>query len=237
MPAGTPRTCDGPPESVSAAPPSGGRPAYLRGLRRRADTAGPPPPDSCRGSRAPERMRPGRQRDGACARPDAGERPSPPRTHRHRRLRSQRSKGFRQEGGASSGPENAQAGAKVWRRRSAHAGPSHRQKSSACVSAGGPRAKKRRKARRQRERTQLPGPRQPARPRHCATYSERSCWHCSSAVHASAASTQRFPSVELADPGEGRAGCSPLCLVLHIPHPGIWRGPQIPKPKGRECGP
>lgn len=169
-------------------------------------------------------MRPGRQRDGACARPDAGERPSPPRTHRHRRLRSQRSKGFRQEGGASWGPENAQAGANVWRRRSAHAGPSHPQKSSACVSAGGPRAKKRRRARRQRERTQLPGPRQPARPRHCATYSERSCWHCSSAVHASAASTQRFPSVELADPGEGRAGCSPLCLVLHIPHPGIWRG-------------
>lgn len=214
MPAGTPRACDGRPESASAAPPSRGRPAYLRGLRRRADNADPAPPGSCRGSRARERRRPGRQGDGACARPDAGERPSPPRTHRHRRLRSQRSRGFRQEGGAGPGPENAQAGAKVWRRRSAHAGPSHPQKSSACVSAGGPRAKKRRRARRQRERTQPPDPGQPpgaARPRHRATYSERSCWHCSSAVHASAASTQRFPLVEHADPGEGQAGCSLSC--------------------------
>lgn len=78
---GPPRACDGRPESVSAARPARGRPAYLRGLRRREDNAGHPPPGSHRGSRARERTRPGRQGDGACARPDAGERPSPPRTH------------------------------------------------------------------------------------------------------------------------------------------------------------
>lgn len=103
-------------------------------------------------------------------------RPRPPRPHPHpvpcsrphlqTRLCSQASKGTRQEGGAGPGPEKAQAGTKVWRRRSAHAVLPHGQKSNAWVSAGGPRAKKRRRARRQRARGQPPGV---AGPRHCAT--------------------------------------------------------------------
>lgn len=231
MPTGTPgRVMEVP---WSAAQPAGAHPLYLRGLRRLAGNACPPPQGSRRGSRVPERTKPGRQGDGACKCREGGEQPSPPRTHLHRRLRSQRSRGFRQEGGAGPGPAKAQAGAKVWRRRSAHAGPSHPQKSSACVSAGGPRPKKRRRARRQRERTQSPGPVQTpgaGRPRHRATYSERSCWHVGSAVHASAASTQRFTPVESADPGEGRADYSPPCSVHPIPHPRIV---GVPKPKGR----
>lgn len=135
------------------------------------------------------------------ARP-AGPAPSWPRPRPHLQtpLCSQVSKGARQEGGARPGREKAQAGTKVWRRRSAHTGSPQGQKSSACVSAGGPRAKKRRKARRQRARGH--GPPAPP-PRHCATYSVRSCWHRASAVHASAASTHRFRAAELVDPSGG----------------------------------
>lgn len=224
MPAGDPpgRVTGAPSLSPPPGPPEAAQPTYevcigaktTRATRLRAAIAG--------AGRGSARGLEGKETGPARARTRVSGPARPARTHRHRRLRSQRSRGSRQEGGADPGPENAQAGAKVWRRRSAHAGPSQPQKSSACVSAGGPRAKKRRRARRQRERTQPPGPGQPpgaARPRHRATYSERSCWHRSSAVHASAASTQRFPSVKVADPGEGRAGCSPPCSVLHSPHP------------------
>lgn len=120
--------------------------------------------------------------------------------HLQTRLLSQASLGARQEGGSPPSPEKAQAGTKVWRRRSAHAGLVQGQKSSAWVSACGPREKKRRRARWQREREHLPCA---TRPRHCATYSVRSRWHSALAVHASAASTQRFPAAELADPGGG----------------------------------
>lgn len=135
------------------------------------------------------------------------------------RLCSQASKGPRQEGGARPGPEKAQEGTKVWRRRSAHAGPPQGQKSSAWVSAGGPRAKKWRRARRQRARGQPPGA---ARPKHCATYAVRSRWHRSSAVHASAASTHGFGATELRDP-VGEAGrLRLLACPTRTLHPRLW---------------
>lgn len=158
-----------------------------------------------------------------------GPRTRTPRAHLQTRLCSQASRGARQEGGARPGPEKAQAGTKVWRRRSAHAGPAHGQKSSAWVSAGGPRAKKRRRARRQRARGQPPGA---ARSRHRATYSVRSCWQSASAVHASAASTHRFRPSELGDPGGERAGrswCSLSVRFSRRPCPPKMPGAQNPR--------
>lgn len=127
---------------------------------------------------------------------------SRPPPHLQTLLCLQASKGTRQEGCTGPGPEKAQAGTKVWRRRSAHVGSEHGQKSSAWVSAGDPWEKKRRRARRHRARGQSPDA---VRPRHCATYSVRSCWHRASAVHASAATTHRFRASELGDP-DGGAG-------------------------------
>lgn len=147
--------------------------------------------------------------------------------HLQTRLCSQASKGARQEGGAGSGPEKAQEGTKVWRRRSAHAGPPHGQKSSAWVSSGGPRAKKRRRARRQRARGQLPGA---AGPRHCTTYAVRNRWHRASAVHASAASTHRFGATALGDPG-GAAGR--LWLLTFLTHTHFTSASQSGPPKMR----
>lgn len=137
--------------------------------------------------------------------------------HLQSRLCSQASKGARQDGGAGPGPEKAQAGTKVWRRRSPHAGLPHGQNSSAWVSAGGPRAKKRRRARRQRARGQPPGG---AGPRHCATYSVRNRWHRLSAVHASAASTHRFCAAELDHPGGGTGRLQFSVRSTSTLHPG-----------------
>lgn len=173
-----------------------------------------------------------------CPAPPSGRAPSlpRPRPHLQTRLCSQVSKGARQEGGAEPGPEKAQAGTKVWRRRSAHAGLAHGQKSSAWVSACGPRAKKRRRARRQRTWAQPPDA---AGPRHCATYWARSRWHRASAVHASAAATHRFRAAELGDPGGGvgrlQFSVRPTSTFHRLLRPPKMQGAQ--NSRGTECGP